>query len=187
MRLFYFTQCSVVFLISVARLPLFPHCFTDGSVCSAPVMYTASHISFHVRQALAQQWIGFVLCTSETLNLERVTVQGCLWSQLGWLFKLHSFSWDGSNAHTVFHLVSWEMYCGAGFKHDHAWTGCAWFVPLSCHQQRCLRRERFIASGATATVPRPVLQSSVGTLGLGVGREVKLSLVCWGCGFKMKR
>lgn len=79
-RLFYFTHCSLIFLLSVAWILLFPHCFTDGSVCSVPLIYAASRISFHVHQALAMQWIGFVLCTSETLNLERgpcTVVCGC--------------------------------------------------------------------------------------------------------------
>lgn len=117
-----FTHCSLVFLISVAWMPLFSQCFTDGSVCSAPLIYTASHISFHVHHTLAQQWIGFVLCTSETLNLERVTMHSCLWLQLNVLFKLGSFPWDGSNILylALTHCISpckVSVFCRAGFEH----------------------------------------------------------------------
>lgn len=84
---------------------------------------------------------------------------------------------NGCNAHTVFHSVSWAVYRRAGFKHDYVQTGCTWFVLRSCHRWWRLRRERFIASSATATVPRPVLQSSVGTLGLFVWEGKRSSLL----------
>lgn len=122
------------------------------------------------------------------------TVHICLWLQLNLLFKLHSFPWDGSNVHTVFHLASW-----------------AYFVGLDLNMLLCLNRLCLICCSLFlywAVISSDVLDGSIlsclvqqqqshalsreALLSHWVcqcGKEVKFSPatpLCWGCGFKMK-
>lgn len=191
---FYFTHL-ISFFLSLLHGCHFFHTVLQMAAFALPLWSTRPLTSlFMCIRPLAQQWMGFVLCTSETLNLERVTVHGCLWLQLSVLSKLRSFPWDGSNLHTVFHLVSWACFVGLD---TNMW---------SCRNRLCLICSSLFLYWAVISSDvwdRRILsclvqqQQSHALSCKAVlvhwvclcGKEVKFppaTLLCWGCGFKMK-